>query len=120
MRERKKFEIIRRSSEILNKFKERKDSLITIVDLTLPQKRGTIRVYLSVYPKNFEKETISFLKTQSRSILKEIRENVYLRYLPSKILFYPSDEFEKADQVLRLIDKLSSSSKNNEAKEKKD
>ncbi len=119
MRERKKFEIIRRISEILNKFKERKDSLITIVNLTLPQKRGTIKVYLSVYPKNFEKETISFFKTQSRSILKEIRENVYLRYLPSRIFFYSSDEFEKADQVLRLIDKLSFS-KNNEGKKKKD
>lgn len=103
MKERKKYEVIRKLSEILNQFKERKDVLITIVDLSLPKKGGAMKVFLSIYPLNFAKNTIEYLNKISRSILKEVKENIYLRHLPSKIIFYSTEVFNQADQILKLI-----------------
>jgi len=115
MKERKKFEVIRKVSEILNKFKQRRDILVTVVDLILPRKGGTMRIYLSIYPKIYEKETIKYFNEISRGIIKEIRENIYLRYLPSKVIFYSSDEFEIADKVLKLIKEIEDELKKSES-----
>jgi ribosome-binding factor A len=55
MKERKKFEVIKALSEIMQKFNVFKDVLFTIVDIKLPKKGGYLRVYLSVFPEEKEK-----------------------------------------------------------------
>lgn len=104
MKERKKFEIIRKISEIICKINPENNILLTIVDITLPQKRGIMKIYLSVFPETKTKEILNYFNKKQKTIKKEIIENVYLRYLPSKIIFYPSFEFKQAQQVLNLID----------------
>ncbi len=106
MKERKKFEIIRKISEILNSHNPKKNVLITVVDLNLPQKGGKMKVYLSIFPEKERKEVIEYFNKISKTIKNELKENVYLRHLPSKIVFYPSDEFIEAQKIFEIIDKI--------------
>lgn len=116
MKERKKFETIKKISSILQKIIPEKNILLTIVDLNLPKKGGVLKIYLSIFPENKEKEIIKFLNQNQKKIKNEIKENVYLRYLPSKIVFYSSSAFKEADEVLKLIDKISNEEKKKESK----
>jgi ribosome-binding factor A len=111
MKERKRFEIIRKISEIINKLNPEKNVLLTIVDISLPQKGGKMKIYLSVFPEAKTKEIINYFNRKQKTIKEEIIENVYLRYLPSKIVFYPSFEFKKAQQVLDLINEATKQEK---------
>ncbi|GIW67170.1 MAG: hypothetical protein KatS3mg096_038 [Candidatus Parcubacteria bacterium] len=114
MKERKKFETIRKISEIIYKLNPKKNVLLTIVDLKLPKKGGVMKVYLSVFPENDIENIIGYLNKKQKTIKDEIRKNVYLRYLPSKIIFYPSFEFKLAERVLKLIDENTKKEKGTE------
>lgn len=114
MRERKKFETIRKISEIIYKLNPKKNVLLTIVDLKLPRKGGVMKIYLSIFPEIEIKEVIDYLNKKQKTIKDEIRKNVYLRHLPSKVIFYPSFEFKLAEEVLKLIDESTKEEKRTE------
>lgn len=114
MKERKLFEVIRKISEIINKINPEKNVLITVVEVSLPKKRGTMKIYLSIFPEQKTKEIIKYLNNKQKTIKKEIIENLYLRHLPSKVIFYPSYEFRKAQEVLNLIDEIAKKEKRSE------
>jgi len=103
MKERKKFEIIRKISEIIFKLNPQKNIFLTVVDVKLPKKGGKMKVYLSVFPEKEAKYTIDYFNKKQKKIKEEIKNNLYLRHLPSQIIFYPSFEFKQAEEVLKLI-----------------
>lgn len=107
MKDRKKYEIIRKISEIIEKFLPHRNIVITIVNVLLPQKGGYLRVYLSIFPEEEKKQIIQFLNKISSKIKKELKNSLFLRYLPSKIIFYPSEEIAEAQKVLELINEIS-------------
>lgn len=111
MKERKKFEVLRQLSEILKKFNIFSNVLFTIVDLRLPKRRGIMKVYLSVFPQEKTKEVVDYFNKIHKEIKNEIKENVYLRHLPSQIKFFSSSVFEEAEQVFRLLEKLKNEKK---------
>jgi ribosome-binding factor A len=111
MKERKKFEVIRKISEIINKLNPEKNVLLTVIDVSLPKKGGVIKIYLSVFPEEKTKEIINYLNKKQRTIKNKIIENVYLRHLPSKVLLYASFEFKKAQKVLELINEVTKQEK---------
>jgi ribosome-binding factor A len=104
MKERKRFEVIKKISEIIYQLIPEKNVLLTVVDLILPQKGGLMKVYLSIFPEEKANNLIKYLNKRQKTIKDEIRKNIYLRYLPSKVVFYPSSEFRQAEEVLKLID----------------
>jgi len=104
MKERKRFEVIKKISEIIYQLIPEKNVLLTVVDLILPQKGGLMKVYLSIFPEAKTNDLIKYLNKRQKTIKYEIRKNIYLRYLPSKVIFYPSSEFRQAEEVLKLID----------------
>jgi ribosome-binding factor A len=103
MKERKRFEIIRKVSEIIYKLNPRENVFLTIVDIKLPKKGGRMKVYLSIFPEKETSYIINYLNKRQKKIKEEIKNNVYLRYLPSQVIFYPSSEFREAEKVLKLI-----------------
>lgn len=107
MKERKRFEIIRKLSEIIHKLNPKKNIILTIVDINLPPKRGVMKIYLSVFPENKASEIINYLNKKQKTIKEEIKKNIFLRHLPSKVIFYPSFEFKEAEKVLKLINETS-------------
>ncbi len=116
MKERKKFEIIKKISEILLEFLPQRNILVTVVDLKLPERKGNLKVYLSIYPEKEREEIIKYFNSLSKEIKNEIKKRVYLRHLPSKIVFYPSDEFVKVQRILELIHKIENEIKEKETK----
>lgn len=112
MQERKRFELIKQISTIIREKLDDPSIIFTVVDLTLPKKGGKMKVYLSIFPEVKEKEIINFLNKNSFKIKQDIIKRVFLRYLPSKIIFYPSSVMKNADQVLRLIDEISKEEEN--------
>ncbi len=116
MKERKRFEVIRKISEILLQFLPKKNLLVTVVDLKLPKRKGYLKVYLSVYPEKEREEMIKYFNRFSKEIKNEIKKKIYLRHLPSKVIFYPSDEFISAQQVFELIEKIKNEIKEKETK----
>ncbi|GBD34883.1 Ribosome-binding factor A [bacterium HR35] len=106
MKERKKYEIIKVLSEILEKFNIFENVVFTLVDVKLPKKGGYLKVFLSIFPESKAKQLISFFQKNEKSIRKELKENVYLRHLPAKIVFYQSFEFKEAEKVYRLLNKI--------------
>jgi len=111
MKERKKFETIRKISEIIYKINPQKNIFLTIVDIKLPQKGGRMKVYLSVYPETETRQMIDYLNKKQKEIKEEIKKNIYLRYLPSQVVFSPSFEFREAEKILKLIDENSKKEK---------
>lgn len=111
MKERKKFETIKKVSQVIQKLIPQRNVLVTIVDLKLPQKGGAMKIYLSIFPEKEIKFIINYLNKISRTIINDLKQELYFRYLPSKIIFYPSYEFKRGEEILRLIDEV--------AKEKK-
>lgn len=116
MKERKKFEVIKKISEIILEFLPKKNIIVTVVDLKLPKRKGNLKVFLSVYPEKEREEIIKYFNNLSKEIKNEIKERVYLRHLPSKIVFYPSDEFVYAQKVLELINEIENEIKEKETK----
>ena len=104
MKERKRFELIRKISEIIYKLNPQKNVLLTIVDIKLPQRGGKMKIYLSIFPEKERDYIINYLNKRQKKIKEEIKKSVYLRHLPSEVVFYPSFEFEIAEEVLKLID----------------
>jgi ribosome-binding factor A len=80
-----------------------KNIFLTVVDVKLPQKGGRMKIYLSIYPEKEIKKIINYLNKRQNKIKEEIKNNIYLRYLPSEVIFYPSFEFKEAEKVLKLI-----------------
>jgi len=111
MKERKKFEVIKALSEIMQKFNVFKDVLFTIVDIKLPKKGGYLRVYLSVFPEEKKNDFVSYFQKISSTIKNELKKEVYLRHLPSKIVFYTSKEFEEAERVYKILEKIKNEEK---------
>lgn len=108
MKERKKFEFIRKIGEILVNLNPKKNVLFTIVDLKLPKKGGEMKVYLSVFPEKEAKEIINFFNKVSSKIKNELKKRVFLRYLPSKIVFHLTRAISEGEKVLKLINEVSS------------
>lgn len=106
MQERKRFELIKQISAIIREKLDDPSVISTVVDLTLPQKGGQMKVYLSIFPEVKEKEIIKLLNKNSFKIKQDMIKRVFLRYLPNKIIFYSSSVMKNADQVLRLIDEI--------------
>jgi len=111
MKEQKFFETLKKLAEIVNKFNPNPNVLITVVDLKMGKKGGWMKAYLSIFPEKHSKDLINYFNKNQRSILNEIKKNLYLRYLPSKIIFFPSWEFKIADKVLKIIDETSKEEK---------
>lgn len=108
MKERKKIEIIRRLSEIINKLNNQKNTVITITDVTMPSKGGLMKIYLSVFPDNRETELVQYLNAINFKIKKECLNVIRFRYLPRKIIFKTSKSIKEGDKLLKLINNLSS------------
>ncbi|MCS7200567.1 MAG: ribosome-binding factor A [Patescibacteria group bacterium] len=119
MQERKKFETIKKISEIIRETLPDYTTIFTVVDLNLPKKGGTMKIFLSIFPDNKEKEVISFLNRNSFKIREEIVERVFLRYLPRKVFFYPSGVIREATKVLELIDEISEKEEKNSKTKKR-
>ncbi|MER3581626.1 MAG: hypothetical protein C4347_02145 [Patescibacteria group bacterium] len=106
MKERKIFEVIKVISEILKIFNPFKDTIFTVVDIRLPKRKGKMKVYLSVFPEKNEEKLLNHFNRIGKEIKNEFKEKIYLRHLPSKIVFLPSKEFKEAQRVYELIDKI--------------
>ncbi len=106
MKERKKFEVIKALSKIMQKFNIFRNDLFTIVDVKLPKKGGYLRVYLSVFPEKKKNEIVSYFQKINSTLKNELKKEVYLRHLPSKIVFYTSQEFEEAEKVYKILEKI--------------
>ena len=107
--ERKKFLIIEILSEIIEKYIE-KDIVFTILNLSLPQKGGVMKVVLSVFPDEKADEAIKELNKNQIKIKNELKNKIYLRYLPKKIVFKYSKQLKEAqilDKILKDISKES-------------
>lgn len=112
MKERKKFEIIKKISEILLRFNIFSKSFFTVVDIKMPKRGGIMKIYLSIFPENLSSRVISYFNMIRKEIKNEIRKNVYFRYLPSEIKFFTSHEFKEAQQVYEILEKLNDKKKN--------
>lgn len=106
MKERKKYEVIRVLSEIIERFNSFKNVVFTIVNLKLPKKGGYLKVFLSVFPEEKTEEFINFLQNLEDTLRKELKDKVWLRHLPSKIVFYPSFEFKEAEKVYKILEEV--------------
>lgn len=100
--ERKKFLIIEKLSEILEKF-IKGEVFFTILNISLPQKGGIMKVFLSIFPDEKAKSVIHELNKDSLKIKNELKNKVYLRYLPKKILFKYSGELKEAQIIDKII-----------------
>lgn len=103
MNERKKSEFIKIISEIILRFNPSKNNIITVTDLKLPKKGGVLKVYLSVFPEKEVYKVIDYLNLKQKTIIKEFKKNMYVKYLPSRVIFYPSFVYSQAEKVLKLI-----------------
>ena len=104
-RERKKFLIIETLSKIL---KEKIDPRVvfTILDISLPQKGGIMKVRISIFPDEKAKEVISDLNKDSLKIKNELKRKIYLRYLPKKIIFRYTKDLEEAQKIDKILKSL--------------
>jgi len=103
--ERKKFLIIETLSKIL---KEKIDPRVvfTILDISLPQKGGIMKVRISIFPDEKAKEVISDLNKDSLKIKNELKRKIYLRYLPKKIIFRYTKDWEEAQKIDKILKSL--------------
>jgi len=103
--ERKKFLIIETLSKIL---KEKIDPRVvfTILDISLPQKGGIMKVRISIFPDEKAKEVISDLNKDSLKIKNELKRKIYLRYLPKKIIFRYTKDLEEAQKIDKILKSL--------------
>ncbi len=99
--ERKKFLIIEELSKILQEILD-KDVVFTILNISLPQKGGVMKIILSIFPENKAEKIIKELNKDSNKIKNELKKRCYLRYLPKKIIF----KFSKELKELQMIDKI--------------
>jgi ribosome-binding factor A len=103
--ERKKFLLMEILSKIL---RERIDPKIvfTVLDISLPQKGSIMKVKISVFPDEKAKEVISDLNKDSIKIKNELKECIYLRYLPKKIIFQYSKDLKEAQEIDKILKEL--------------
>ena len=111
MKERKKFEVIKALSEIMEKFNIFRNILFTVVDIKLPKRGGYLKVYLSIFPEEKKSEFISYFQKIRSTIKNQLKKQVFLRHLPSKIAFYTSKEFEEAEKVFKILEKIKNEEK---------
>ncbi len=103
--ERKRFLIIETLSKIL---KDRIDPKIifTILDVSLPQKGGVMKVKISIFPDEKAKKVVSELNKDSIKIKNELKKSIYLRYLPRKIIFRYSKDLKEAQEIDKILQEL--------------
>lgn len=99
--ERKKFLVIEKLSEILETI-IKGEVVFTILNVSLPQKGGIMKVYLSIFPDEKVEPIIKELNKESAKIKNELKNKIYLRYLPNKIVFKYSSDLKEA----QIIDKI--------------
>lgn len=99
--ERKKFLVIEKLSEILETI-IKGEVVFTILNVSLPQKGGVMKVYLSIFPDEKVEPIIKELNKESAKIKNELKNKIYLRYLPKKIVFKYSSDLKEA----QIIDKI--------------
>lgn len=99
--ERKKFLVIEKLSEILETI-IKGEVVFTILNVSLPQKGGVMKVYLSIFPDEKAETIIKELNKESAKIKNELKNKIYLRYLPNKIVFKYSSDLKEA----QIIDKI--------------
>lgn len=99
--ERKKFLVIEKLSEILETI-IKGEVVFTILNVSLPQKGGIMKVYLSIFPDEKVETIIKELNKESVKIKNELKNKIYLRYLPNKIVFKYSSDLKEA----QIIDKI--------------
>jgi len=99
--ERKKFLVIEKLSEILETI-IKGEVVFTILNVSLPQKGGIMKVYLSIFPDEKVEPIIKELNKESAKIKNELKNKIYLRYLPKKIVFKYSSDLKEA----QIIDKI--------------
>jgi ribosome-binding factor A len=104
--ERKKFLIIEKLSEILEEIING-EGVFTILNISLPQKGGTMKVLMSIYPDNKAKDIIKELNSMQNKIKSELKERIYLRYLPKKIKFIYSKGLKEMEEIDRILKDLS-------------
>ena len=102
MKERKIFEIIKKLNEAFIYLNPEKNTLISIVDIKLPKKGGVMKIWLSIYPREKEKDIIKELSNNQKKIISYLKK-LKLKYLPRKIIFIPSDIFARASEIYKII-----------------
>ncbi|MGC8981401.1 MAG: ribosome-binding factor A [Minisyncoccia bacterium] len=103
--ERKKFLIIEKLSEIVEEIING-EAVFTILNISLPQKGGTMKVLISIYPDKKAKELIKELNKNQNKIKNELKERVYLRYLPKNIKFVYSSDLKDMEEIDRILKNL--------------
>jgi len=103
--ERKKFLLIEVLSKILRERINPK-VIFTILDVSLPQKGGVMKVKISIFPDQKAKEVISDLNKDSTKIKNELKKSIYLRYLPKKIIFRYSKDLKEAQEIDKILKQL--------------
>jgi ribosome-binding factor A len=104
--ERKKFLIIEKLSEILEEIING-EGFFTILNISLPQKGGIMKVLISIYPDEKANDIIKELNSMQNKIKSELKERVYLRYLPKRIKFIYSKDLKEMEEIDRILKDLS-------------
>lgn len=94
--------MIKYLNQILTALNPEKDVLLSIVDIRLPEKGGELKIWLSVFPKEKESTVISYFQKNQTKIKNQIKKSS-LRYLPKKIVIFPSYVFQEAGEVLSVL-----------------
>lgn len=103
--ERKKFLLTEELSKIIQEIIDH-NVVFTILNLSLPQKGGVMKVILSIFPESKAEKIIKKLNKESQKIKNKLKSNVYLRHLPKKILFKFSQELKKAQVIDKMLKNL--------------
>jgi ribosome-binding factor A len=65
-----------------------------------------MKVKISIFPDEKAKEVISDLNKDSIKIKNELKESIYLRYLPKKIIFQYSKDLKEAQEIDKILKEL--------------
>ena len=101
--------LVREISEIIQqKLKDpRIEGIISVTEIELSPDYRHAKVYISVYGKDEQKESIIEAIEESASIIrKEVGRRIRLRHTP-ELKFFLDESLEKGQKLTDLIDKIS-------------
>lgn len=105
-KERKKFLIIEKLNEVIKEILN-ENIFFTVLDVSLPQKGGIMKVKMSIFPDEKAKDVIGVLNKEQNKIKNKIKEKIYLRYLPQKIKFIYTPTLKEMQDIDEILKKMS-------------